>query len=56
MGKPTGFKEFPRKRLIPLSSFVTMAEYDKNFGLPAAFPDSRQAKDWKGLPPMAEPP
>lgn len=25
-------------------------------GLPAAFPDSRQAKDWKGLPPMAEPP
>lgn len=32
------FKEFSRKRLIPLSSFVTMTEYDKTFGLPAAFP------------------
>ncbi len=25
-------------------------------GVPPAFPDSRQAKDWKGLPPMAKPP
>ncbi|MBI1994644.1 MAG: phosphoglycerate mutase (2,3-diphosphoglycerate-independent), partial [Deltaproteobacteria bacterium] len=32
------FKEFPRKRLIPLSSYVTMTEYDRKFGLPAAFP------------------
>ncbi|MBI2985492.1 MAG: 2,3-bisphosphoglycerate-independent phosphoglycerate mutase [Deltaproteobacteria bacterium] len=32
------FKEFPRRRLIPLASFVTMTEYDKKFGLPAAFP------------------
>ncbi|MGH7828846.1 MAG: 2,3-bisphosphoglycerate-independent phosphoglycerate mutase, partial [Candidatus Binatia bacterium] len=32
------FKEFPRKRRISLSSFVTMTEYDKTFGLPAAFP------------------
>lgn len=32
------FKEFPRKRLISLCSFVTMTEYDKTFGLPVAFP------------------
>lgn len=32
------FKEFRRKRLIPLSSFVTMTEYDKTFSLPVAFP------------------
>ena len=32
------FKEFPRKRLIRLSAFVTMTEYDKNFGLSVAFP------------------
>lgn len=25
-------------------------------GMPPAFPDSRDAKDWKGLPPMAKPP
>ena len=31
------FKEFPRKRLIRLSAYVTMTEYDKNFGLPIAF-------------------
>ena len=32
------FKEFPRKRLIPFSSYTTMTGYDKKFGLPAAFP------------------
>lgn len=32
------FKEFPRKRRIALSSYVTMTEYDKTFDLPAAFP------------------
>ena len=32
------FKEFPRKRLIRLSAYVTMTEYDRNFGLPVAFP------------------
>jgi len=32
------FKEFPRKRRIELSSFVTMTEYDKTFELPVAFP------------------
>lgn len=31
------FKEFPRKRLIRFSAYVTMTEYDKNFGLPVAF-------------------
>lgn len=31
------FKEFPRRRPIALSSFVTMTEYDKSFGLRAAF-------------------
>lgn len=31
------FKEFQRKRRIPLSSFVTMTEYNKTFGLPVAF-------------------
>ena len=25
-------------------------------GIPPAFPDSRQAKDWQGLPPLAKPP
>jgi 2,3-bisphosphoglycerate-independent phosphoglycerate mutase len=32
------FKEFSRERLILFSAFVTMAEYDRSFGLPAAFP------------------
>ncbi len=32
------FKEFPRARPIALSSYVTMTEYDRSFGLPAAFP------------------
>ena len=32
------FKEFPRKRLIRLSAFATMTEYDTSFGLPAAYP------------------
>jgi 2,3-bisphosphoglycerate-independent phosphoglycerate mutase len=32
------FKEFPRDRPIALSSYVTMTEYDRSFGLPAAFP------------------
>jgi 2,3-bisphosphoglycerate-independent phosphoglycerate mutase len=32
------FREFARKRMIPLSSFVTMTEYDKTFNLPVAFP------------------
>jgi len=32
------FKEFSRKRLLRLSSLVTMTEYDRNFHLPAAFP------------------
>ena len=32
------FKEFPRKRLIPFSAYATMTEYDRKFGLPAAFP------------------
>jgi len=32
------FKEFPRKRRISLSSFITMTQYDGTFGLPAAFP------------------
>src|SRR5713226_1095802 len=32
------FKEFSRKRILSLSSFVTMTEYDRMFGLPAAFP------------------
>lgn len=35
------FKEFPRKRSISLSSFVTMTEYERNFGLPVAFPPRR---------------
>lgn len=26
------------------------------FGMPAAFPDSRKAKDWVGIPPMRNPP
>lgn len=26
------------------------------FGMPAAFPDTRKAKDWDGLPPLADPP
>ncbi len=32
------FKEFPRTRLPALSAYVTMTEYDRSFGLPAAFP------------------
>ena len=32
------FKEFSRKRHIALCSFVTLTEYDKSFGLRAAFP------------------
>lgn len=32
-----GFEEFPRKRRVSFSAFVTMTEYDKNFHLPAAF-------------------
>ena len=32
------FKEFPRSRKIALSAYVTMTEYDRSFGLPAAFP------------------
>ncbi|MGH7774427.1 MAG: 2,3-bisphosphoglycerate-independent phosphoglycerate mutase, partial [Candidatus Binatia bacterium] len=32
------FKEFPRRRRIALSSFVTMTEYDRTFHLPVAFP------------------
>ncbi len=32
-----GFKEFPRRRRISFSAFATMTEYDKDFGLPAAF-------------------
>ncbi len=32
------FKEFRRDRMISFSAFVTMTEYDKSFGLPAAFP------------------
>jgi 2,3-bisphosphoglycerate-independent phosphoglycerate mutase len=32
------FKEFARMRLMQLSAYVTMTEYDKKFGLPAAFP------------------
>ena len=32
------FREFRRDRLISLSAFVTMTEYDRSFGLPAAFP------------------
>jgi 2,3-bisphosphoglycerate-independent phosphoglycerate mutase len=32
------FKEFPRSRPIALLSYVTMTEYDRSFGLPAAFP------------------
>ena len=34
----TEFKEFTRPRRIPLSSFVTMTEYDGTFELPVAFP------------------
>jgi 2,3-bisphosphoglycerate-independent phosphoglycerate mutase len=41
------FKEFSRQRLIALSSFVTMTEYDKNFSLPVAFPP-RQVKNILG--------
>lgn len=33
-----GFQEFPRKRRLALSAFVTMTEYDKTFHLPVAFP------------------
>jgi 2,3-bisphosphoglycerate-independent phosphoglycerate mutase len=32
------FTEFRRDRLIRLAAFVTMTEYDRSFGLPAAFP------------------
>lgn len=32
------FKEFPRKRRIRLSRFITMTEYDRSFNLPVAFP------------------
>ncbi|HEY2986176.1 MAG TPA: 2,3-bisphosphoglycerate-independent phosphoglycerate mutase [Candidatus Binatia bacterium] len=32
------FTEFQRDRLISFSAFVTMTEYDRSFGLPAAFP------------------
>ncbi len=32
------FTEFPRGQPIAFSSFVTMTEYDRSFGLPAAFP------------------
>lgn len=32
------FKEFSRQRPLSLSSFVTMTEYDRSFGLPVAFP------------------
>ncbi len=32
------FKEFPRKRPIRLSAYVTMTEYDRSFDLPVAFP------------------
>ena len=32
------FAEFRRGRPIALSAFVTMTEYDRSFGLPAAFP------------------
>jgi len=35
------FKEFSRQRRIPLSSFVTMTEYDGTFQLPVAFPPRR---------------
>ena len=31
------FKEFSRQRRIPLSSFVTMTEYDSTFQLPVVF-------------------
>ncbi len=31
------FKEFSRGRRISLAAFVTMTEYDRSFGLPAAF-------------------
>ncbi len=34
----TAFEEFSRWRRIPLSSFVTMTEYDSAFELPVAFP------------------
>ena len=32
------FKDFPRRRLPALSAYVMMTEYDRSFGLPAAFP------------------
>ncbi len=41
------FKEFPRKRRISLSCFVTMTEYDRTFDLPVAFP-SRELKNILG--------
>ena len=31
------FKEFPRKRQVRFSAYVTMTEYDKSLGLPVAF-------------------
>jgi len=34
----TEFKEFSRQRRIPLSSFVTMTEYDSTFQLPVVIP------------------
>ncbi|HEX9442651.1 MAG TPA: 2,3-bisphosphoglycerate-independent phosphoglycerate mutase [Candidatus Binatia bacterium] len=32
------FQEFPRGRRIALAAYVTMSEYDRSLGLPAAFP------------------
>ena len=32
------FKEFPRRRQVRFSTYVTMTEYDKSFALPVAFP------------------
>ena len=41
------FTEFPRRRRIALSAFVTMTEYDKSFKLSALFP-SRELKNILG--------
>ena len=32
------FKEFPRKRRINLSTYVTMTQYDETFNIPVAYP------------------
>jgi 2,3-bisphosphoglycerate-independent phosphoglycerate mutase len=42
-----GFKDFDRRRRIPLAAFVTMTAYDRTFDLPVVFPP-REVKNILG--------